>query len=276
MMRLTNGFGAGFRCAGRRRCAAFTLIELLVVITIIAVLLSLLLPAVQSSREAARRITCGSNLKQVGIALRAYHVSHGSFPPGGIELASKTPDGRQFSWCVFLLPHLEQAQLYASLDLETPYYREPNLTLVKQPIPVLLCPTADLPGGLSKAGLGATSYGGMYGERITSPNNPPKGVMLYDRTVQLAEIRDGASNTIIVAEDSQWRDGHWADALNLFDQAFPINRAPAFENDMRSNHGAGAMAVFCDGSVHYLSETMDKAPLAALCTRAGGEVPGLW
>jgi hypothetical protein len=98
--------------------------------------------------------------------------------------------------------------------------------------------------------------------------------MLYDRAIRLEHIKDGASRTLIVAEDSAWPDGQWINGRNLFDQAFPINRAPPFENDIRSNHPGGAHATLADGSARFLNETIDLRVLAALCTRAGGEATG--
>ncbi|MFM1801846.1 MAG: hypothetical protein RJA81_1198, partial [Planctomycetota bacterium] len=118
---------------------------------------------------------------------------------------------------------------------------------------------------------GACDYGGMNGERIVSPNNPPKGMMLHDRCVNLTMVRDGTSRTIMIAEDSINPDGQWINGLNVFDQAFPINQGPKFENDMRSRHPGGAQAVMADGSAKFLKQTIDKKVLAALCTKAGKE-----
>ena len=96
--------------------------------------------------------------------------------------------------------------------------------------------------------------------------------MLYDRAFTIAAIRDGTSQTIFVSEDSGWSDGQWIDARNVFDQAFAINRAPPFENDIGSDHPGGADALLGDGSARFIKETTALRPLAALCTRAGGEV----
>src|SRR5262249_41536977 len=93
----------------RRRRRGFTLIELLVVITIIGVLIALLLPAVQAAREAARRMQCSSNLRQMGIALHGYHAAFATFPPGGWEWRPfNQPSKRQIAWSALVLPYLEQ------------------------------------------------------------------------------------------------------------------------------------------------------------------------
>jgi prepilin-type processing-associated H-X9-DG protein len=112
----------------------------------------------------------------------------------------------------------------------------------------------------------------MFGERISGPNNPPKGLMIYGEAFSHRDIKDGSSNTIIIAEDSDFGDGQWINGRNIFDQAFPINAAPTFENDIRSRHPNGANISLADGSTHFLNETISLDALAAICTRAGGEV----
>ncbi len=261
-------------CRSRRIRHAFTLIELLVVVAIVGVLIALLLPAVQAAREAARHVSCCNNLRQIGIALHAYHEVHECFPPGGIERRSaRYPNGRQLAWSVFLLPHLEQRSLYETLDLSRAFDAPENAQAAARVIPTYLCPSVPRATNLVQ-GRGACDYGGIYGQRITGPNFPPKGTMIYNRAISIGEIRDGTAHTLIVSEDSAWQDGQWINALNVFDQAFPINRAPPFENDIRSNHPGGANGLLSDGSVRFLNENMELSTLAAICTRDGGEVVG--
>ncbi|MGB9690260.1 DUF1559 domain-containing protein [Thermogutta sp.] len=271
----------GASCARR---VGFTLVELLVVIAIVGMLIGLLLPAVQAAREAARRASCTNNLRQMGLGLHNYHQAMGCFPPGGIEhramINPKTgrpygPAGRQLAWSVFLLPYVEQKALYDRIDTGKPFDAPENAEAAATILPLYICPSATNQREL-RQGRGPCDYGGIYGERITSPNNPPKGMMLYDRALTVADCIDGTSCTLIISEDSGFRDGQWINGLNVFDQAFAINKAPAFENDIRSKHPGGANGLFTDGSVHFLKETMDLKVLAALCTRAGGEIVTEW
>jgi len=259
-----------------------------VVIAIIGILIALLLPAVQAAREAARRMSCSNNLRQIGIGLHNYHAALGCFPPGGLEYRwtwdpqankPKYPNGRQFAWSAFLLPFIEQEPLYDMIDFSRPFDAPENAEAAATVISTYICPTVPRSSCLSE-GRGVTDYGGINGERITSRNDPPKGTMLYEQAIRIAEISDGTSTTLIVSEDSAWADGQWINGLNIFDQAYAINRPPDPangiypENEIRSDHSGGANGLFCDGSVRFLAEQMNQKTLAAICTRAGGEIVG--
>lgn len=256
----------------RLRRQAFTLIELLVVLAIMIILMAMLLPAIQKVRAAADSLRCKNNLRQIGLACHQYHNDYGSLPPGGIEWR---PPGnttkRQLAWSAFILPYIEQDNLSRQLDLSKPFDAPANAPAASQVIAIYLClssrriePRVD--------SRGACDYGGIYGERIMSPNNPPKGAMIYDRAFRLTDIRDGTSHTLLISEDAGFTDGQWINGRNIFDQAFAINRAPAYENDIRSDHPQGANGLFCDGSARFLPESMSLQVLAAICTRDGGEI----
>jgi len=250
----------------------FTLVELLVAIGIIGLLLAILLPAVQAARNSARRVSCCNNLRQIGIALHAHHEALGHFPAGCVEPRLRPDDAanRQLAWSAYLLPYLEQVSLHNRVDFDKAFDSDENATAAAQIISTYLCPSV-VRDSHRVDGRGACDYGGIFGERISGPNRPPKGTMLYDRAVRIAEIRDGTSHTLIVSEDSSWIDGQWINGRNIFDQAFPINQAPAWENDIRSEHPGGANALLADGSVRFLDENMEIDTLAAICTRNGGE-----
>jgi prepilin-type N-terminal cleavage/methylation domain-containing protein/prepilin-type processing-associated H-X9-DG protein len=265
----------------QRLCRAshpgFTLVELLVVITIIGILISLLLPAVQAAREAARRISCSNNLRQMGIGMHNYHCALRSFPPGGIEpRIGLNAQGRQMAWSAMLLPYIEQQPLYEKIDFRKAFDAPENADAAAMIVATYVCPSAPGQSQL-RNGRGPTDYGGIFGQRITGPNSPPKGTMLYNYAVTIGEITDGTSTTLIVAEDSNWPDGQWINGLNIFDQAYAINFVPPpgyVENEIRSKHPGGANGLFCDGSVRFLMEQMAVNTLAAICTRSGGELVG--
>ncbi|MFK8112508.1 MAG: DUF1559 domain-containing protein [Rubripirellula sp.] len=250
--------------------AAFTLVELLVVIAIIGIMIGLLLPAVQAVREAARRMQCQNNLRQIGLALHNYHGAFRKFPPGGIAVRPEVPGGKQFAWSAFVLPFLDETAVYGKVNFHYAFDHLINVEAAATPIETYLCPSTSRLSPLNR-GRGASDYGGIYGERIVSTNDPPRGVMIHDQAIRFRDITDGTARTLMISEDANFPDGQWINAKNLFDQAFSINRAPKFENDIRSMHPQGANGLFADGSVSFLNENIDLELLAALCTRNGDE-----
>ena len=216
--------------------------------------------------ERRVRTTCGrsaSHLRRI--------TPRKQFPLGCTEW--RPPGGtteRQLAWSAYLLPFLDEEAAYNRLDLSQPFDSAANAPAAAVVVPVFLCPSSTRISPLVD-GRGACDYGGVFGERITSPNQPPKGAMLIDAVVTVRHIRDGTAKTLIVAEDSRSPDQQWINGRNIFDQAYAINAAPPIENDMRSEHAGGAGGVMADGSVHFLVETLDLRVLAALCTRAGQE-----
>ena len=133
-------------------------------------------------------------------------------------------------------------------------------------------------------GRGATDYSGLYGENYPPhPTNwvAENGVMIYDRAFSIRDISDGASNTLVVAENAPFpvlAGDQWINGLNVMDGDYAFNYIPAdprlWEHDIRSEHPGGVNAALCDGSARFLTETMDLTPRKAILTRAGGEVIG--
>ena len=269
------------------RPLGFTLVELLVVIAVIGILIGLLLPALQSVRGSARRIQCGNNLKQVGLALLAHHEAKRRFPFGCVEHrftpGGYQPTNRQLAWSAYVLPFIEQSQLESQIDFSTAFDSPANAPAAAQIVPAFICPSVVRQDDHSPAGRGQSDYAGINGERLDWPGRPPaerpnfpeKGVLIHDtavpgypppRAVKIEMITDGASNTVIVSEDSKGpTDPEWINGLNVMDQANAINAG--LENDISSEHTQGANALFADGSVHFLDQAVDLATLAALCTR---------
>jgi prepilin-type N-terminal cleavage/methylation domain-containing protein/prepilin-type processing-associated H-X9-DG protein len=298
------------------RRLGFTLIELLVVIAIIAILIGLLVPAVQKVREAAARTQCQNNLKQWGLATHTYHDATKKFPIG----ATSSP---RVTWVVFLWPYIEQAPLanqYGNpLQANNHFYISPHINqnqttgLCTQPVSLYYCPT-DRPGALWQGDTywrARSNYVVNWGPNVpgaapfgwktaTGTNNPAIN--------RMTSITDGTSNTLLMAEiivaknDTDWNahGDFFNDDINLGGFLFTTQVTPnsgtdvlsasgctvnddpifapcvagatgAFQVAARSKHTGGVNAVFCDASVHFVSNSVSLATWQAMGTMAGNE-----
>lgn len=298
----------------RRLWAAFTLLELLVVIAIIGVLIALLLPAVQKVRKAADRIKCANNLKNIGLALHGFENVRGKFPPCAIQgpfPEAGVPDGLNHGWGVFLLPYLEQQALADRYHWDANVTWPENQPVAVTQLKVMQCPSAE-PGrfmtfdGWADYGTkgACTDYAPTRAVAATladlgliDPVGNYGGVMRFNSMTRLAEIIDGTSNTLLVAECAgrprQWRLAQAGPDQTIYGGPWTGNSNPLIvagssadgatrpgpcalnctnDGEVYSFHPGGANVLFADGSGHFLNSTLDIRILARLVTRAGGEV----
>jgi prepilin-type N-terminal cleavage/methylation domain-containing protein/prepilin-type processing-associated H-X9-DG protein len=269
--------GAGASMWPKRK--AFSLVELLVVIAVIGLLISLLLPAVQAAREAARRLGCSNNLHQIGIGMHGYHDANRHFPPGGIEIRSLTSlsrfDARQIAWSALVLPYVEQKGVYSMLDLTKPFDDSANTAGAANVLTLYLCPSVSRSSCVVQK-RGACDYGGIMGQTLSPTGTLEDGVMIDKEPetgyLAIKDISDGTAHTLMVSEDAAWNDGQWINGQNVFVVSWPINTPPNGDNEIRSKHPGGANGLFCDGSVRFLVSELDTDTLKGICTRAGKEV----
>jgi len=291
----------------RRR--AFTLIELLVVIAIISILIGLLLPAVQKIREAANRLQCTNNLKQIGLACHNYHDTYDGLPPGYTATASYPGTGPGWGWGTYLLPFIEQDNLYRHIDLTQPVETQ---VAIQQLLKVYLCPSD--PGNRAPFTVvdgtftpicqaAPCSYAATVGSDASEVDDPDgNGTFYRNSRTRFADIADGLSNTVFIGDrafaDAQ---GTWAGIpTNAITRPGIANPWPTTTgagqclvlvhnnwiniktdadgglDDFSSKHTGGVNLLMGDGSVRFVRSITSDGPTRyafwAMGTRAGGEV----
>lgn len=295
----------------KKRRSGFTLIELIVVIAIIATLIALLLPAVMAAREAARRMGCASNFRQLGLAMHNYHDAYGTLPIG-----IQNHPRRAWSFCI--LNQLEQGNLANQVNFSTDFHDSSNVTVINTYISQYNCPSEVAPGEIEEPEDGwKRAKGNMvvnfgpagYFQELHSPM--PDGVTFSkspfaaERSISLGEVTDGQGATLLMSEvivglNSPTGSDHRGDIYNndtngsMFmayrtpnssepDQVpgwcqYPnrtnppcSNAWPPF-NAARSWHKGGVNALRCDGSVKFVSDSIDPVVWRQASTIQGAEV----
>jgi prepilin-type N-terminal cleavage/methylation domain-containing protein/prepilin-type processing-associated H-X9-DG protein len=283
----------------RARHRGFTLVELLVVIAIISILMGLLLPAVQQAREAAARIQCTNNLKQIGLALHGYHDAHQKLPPSRLDVGFAT-------WAVLILSYLEQDNLYRQWDLPQTYYQQNEVARLT-PVKVYFCPsrrasdtlpTASVSGDMPSWGGDSSHTPGALGDYAacvdrsghdtpeeTCPNLDGPFEMKSGR--RFVDFKDGQSNTLLVGEkhvpQAKHGEGWWDCSLYNGDyhqcstraagRMFPLTTSPKDPGwKFGSVHTQVVQFCFADGHVQALPESINPHTLELLGLRTDGEV----
>ena len=290
----------------------FTLVELLVVIAIIGILIAMLLPAVQAAREAARRMQCSNNLKQIGLGLHSYELSHKVVPPG----VTYACGGAGWSWSALILPFMENAIATDLCDFEYGYSTPQNYDACRTFLPFYHCPSAP------KCELISTSIGNSGNAQYTAEEDAAEScysgistttrdkwwartrwpssqvgdvgalpfIKAGDPYVKLREFTDGTSHTVAVSEylrnddDPDKNDGaycpnrqcfaskFWA-SENIVTTGWGINSLTEYKKSaIQSAHPGGANFLWMDGHVSFLPEDIRQEVLNQVTTKAGGDI----
>lgn len=286
-----------------QRRTAFTLVELLVVIAIIGILVGLLLPAVQQAREAARRMQCSNNLKQIGLAMHNYHDTFQSLPPGWIDA---TTNQNRMGWGTFLLPFIEQSAIYDQMKsvgaYDVPWYTIPEMTTgtaavpnpyAKEVLDAYICPSD--PSGGTNANLGdygKSNYTGVGGAHYVKGSGA-NGTLYDNSFIKFRDMTDGLSNAIVIGERSTvnqpsrsfvkkgtlWIGGttsgqyYHNNAIVNASVYYSIN-GTAGNYNLTSAHPGGVQFMIGDGSSRFISETIELTTYRDLGSISDGNVLG--
>ncbi len=289
----------------RNRNRGFTLVELLVVIAIIGILVALLLPAVQAAREAARRMSCSNNVKQLALALHNYHDVHKAMPFGHLYSGihdgnpNNAPGGSGFGWGYSILSFMEQDPLFERFDPSVAIGVGTNLALMQSVVPNYSCPSDKKPDNwndgpitlsatASYQGAG-TSYDGWAGNAVTASPNELRFNGLFDRdnagVRRFRDMQDGTSNQLAICETKWDMDTNRRNRSRIFGASDQATYATGASNALMVNgqwqinwhylegnpnphrtagsaHPTGAQFGFADGSVHFITDTIQHTATA--------------
>ncbi|WP_165227422.1 DUF1559 domain-containing protein [Aquisphaera insulae] len=292
-----------------RRSRAFTLVEILVVIAIISFLVMIMIPAFLAGAGSARRIQCINNLKQVSLALLNYETVRGALPAGcwaDSRPVKNSREGYQLSWVASILPSMEQAHIYSTINFRLGADSAANSTAFVTRINTLLCPSGarDLgdaptgwflrrtnrlnpgPTGKTSPGPGLTLYAACHHDVEAPIDVDNRGVMYLNSRVRFIDVTDGLSSTILLGEVQKASPLGWATGTRatLRNTGHPLNEegaadadgkpavSPEFVGGFGSFHqGDGANFGFCDGSVRFIKRTVARAVYEHLGNRQDGE-----
>lgn len=288
-----------------RGAAGFSLIEILAVILVISVIVGLILPGLVSTREAAKRIECVNNLRQIGLGLQNYHDTYGCLPPGVVSSTGPidtTVYDLHRGWLLQLDPFMNGLGAGQYLDHDVSVYAPENSTIRAIEVRIFICPSANPEGSASRnwfvkplagpwpatvaprpgpPGVAAGNYAGCHHDVEAPIDVDNHGVLFLNSQIRTQDVSDGTFCTFFVgeklrdADDLGWLSGTRATLRNT---GSPIN-APevvdatsTFVGGFKSKHPGGANFAFGDGSVRFIRETVRPDILRLLGHRADGEL----
>lgn len=286
----------------------FTIVELVIVVSVISILIALLLPAVQSAREVARRTQCTNNLLQIGVAIEGYAASNRVYPPGVVDFlgpVTNEPTGYRFSWAARILPFLEHRNVYNHLNFHLGAFADGNRTATDARLQVFLCPSTPFTNNMS--------YAGCHNDAEKPIDADDHGVFFLNSRVARRDLVDGPAFTILAGEmRSSIFYGNWAigTAASLRNAGWNLNGegSPDFAllgrvgsgqsrgngrdfdpivlksmiesgemtadvvGGFGSSHPTGANFLFGDGSVRFLKNKIARPVFQALAHRHDGAI----
>lgn len=269
-----------------------TILELLVATGIVTLLIGIVLPACGAAREAARRIQCSNHLRQIGLALANYHDTFQTLPAGWQWESSETS---AYGWAVPLLPYLEQAGIYATVDRNRSLLDSANNSARGLPVFAMRCPSDIAPDSFelfaetdasaaddcrSLTSLPVASYVGVFGNSEPDDTYPAplgEGAFIERRPVRLNEFQRGLSHTIVVSErtaarlPSTWlgveREGEDATCRLVGNAATSPNCSECDECEFSSRHNNGVNSLWADGRVSFVNDSIDRYAYRELARR---------
>jgi prepilin-type N-terminal cleavage/methylation domain-containing protein/prepilin-type processing-associated H-X9-DG protein len=282
----------------RRCCRGFTLVEVLVVIAIIGLIIALIFPALSAATESSRRAQCAYNLSRLMIAMQSYQQANELYPSGTIAASGPVrnePQGLDQSWTIWLLPHLDEGNVFRAIDQKVSVYDNANRAARERPMPPLLCPSDYRNAG----DIYGSNYAACQNDVEAPINTDNRGMFFLNSKLRPNDLTDGAAYTLFLSEklirpgDLGWISGTRATLRNTgtpLNKFLPVGEADSeniaamapkgtdpllYVGGFESLHPGGVNMAMGDGSVQFVSDLVDQKVLEQWGDRADGQMTAL-